>query len=730
MKFLMSFYKSIFFIFLIITLYGGQLYGFNRNMTILLDWDNEVLLRELSFNEYSAQKSSFGATFNTFITALLQQASIVIASSVTLQNFIMRRFIFQDAQSNMYDEQFLDKYKRFNRFNTIEKVKQFRQIADLFILGKWFNAADFNANQIDEMSNYYLCSIINLDRWEIKKLNQFYYGLVPKNYLAEVKKQIPGVSDSQVLGIRWDNYYSVNIMEKMWQEPLNLLSNMGDSFNDVFAAMFVKPEDLVDSQGKKYIFDWFFYVQGHGGNGRVAALTHDQFKRFLQTCNDTIYTKFLFYETCYAGGQHLQEPFEYQSVYPPLKPGMGARIATRQESYNFYIATGTLSYSTTATYLIRFNLPLMLPPQPLEYDINFGDYFKKLGDYFGDHLSKITWFDIVQTVHNSEIAGRGYQIPIVRFPHTEWFTPAQASKDVERLTRTMAEVAEVEDKIIILKNKKIIILNAQRPGKRRKEEITSLHAEILAPIEIHGTEQTAFIASDPLPVSYYFEEFGAPRLYITNLLKMFIPSKGNKLTREFFMGKVTIKNNLDPDVWKKAGIDSVPQKDELIELENVYIGNYVLGPLGLKTGRQNLFLFTFSGKNLGIIFDELDEKKLQGIINGHWDLQIIKPKLYPQAFINAHKESIQTLAELKKVIEQKIKKGISGVPVPSAPPSSVPVPQKVKPPLPQRPVRPPSTVQKPVRPQPSTQQSQPVNLIAQNLDKLTQALTNLSKRIP
>ena len=57
MKFLMSFYKSIFFIFLIITLHGGQLYGFNRNMTILLDWDNEVLLRELSFNEYSAQKS-------------------------------------------------------------------------------------------------------------------------------------------------------------------------------------------------------------------------------------------------------------------------------------------------------------------------------------------------------------------------------------------------------------------------------------------------------------------------------------------------------------------------------------------------------------------------------------------------------------------------------------------------------------------------------------------------
>ena len=115
--------------------------------------------------------------------------------------------------------------------------------------------------------------------------------------------------------------------------------------------------------------------------------------------------------------------------------------------------------------------------------------------------------------------------------------------------------------------------------------------------------------------------------------------------------KIYITSSKIPNSGRGVFASENIEKDELIELENVYIGNYVLDPLGLKTGRQNLFLFTFSGKNLGIIFDELDEKKLQGIINGHWDLQIIKPKLYPQAFINAHKESIQTLAELKKVIE-------------------------------------------------------------------------------
>lgn len=287
---------------------------------------------------------------------------------------------------------------------------------------------------------------------------------------------------------------------------------LGKHFINIINDIFVTMQDLVVNKNAEktelnqalYLHKWHIYQVGHGSSSSPGALqeinlagvkvptewalqagielfTFREWLSFLQT---SIKTEFLYYETCYSGGDHLKKLYEHQWDYPKT-------IVQKPDIFRYMIVTGNQLYTTTESKANMSDRNLSIPYKKalrdeikMRYPIEFPSFFEAVKKYFSlDHIDlsdKKPYFDILKqiTALQTDLQTRAmttlndwkmisdlrksleklnfitlYAVisyvheitkdnqPAVRYPGTEWFVPVPLDEKEQLAARLRFETS-------------------------------------------------------------------------------------------------------------------------------------------------------------------------------------------------------------------------------------------------------------------------------------------------
>jgi hypothetical protein len=328
-------------------------------MIMLFDWKYEYMNKNFGTVEGNGD-NALGFVTNMLARALADKAAPILVTGSLWRNFIERRKLFQDLvaqndRSHYYAQRF-PYFKNKKHFTDLQhKAKEIvqkkahqpiplKEIDNRLILPYLTADADFNPAD-----------------WMMKKLSSFLYLLVPRNN-----------PDAQSgLNVHEETFADVSSdMLTVDTFAAGGVNNLDNELMDVLKKMFVLNKKDIASQQ-----EWLIYIGGHGripGENPVyiAAMEEATFKKLLQFFNNNITTKFLMYNTCFAGGERSVRP--YQTEYEILK-----NISeTRADVFNYTIVAA-----------ITFYLPVF---RMLEFAVaNFSKGFAEVEAYFDKPAIKI-----------------------------------------------------------------------------------------------------------------------------------------------------------------------------------------------------------------------------------------------------------------------------------------------------------------------------------------------------
>ena len=179
-----------------------------------------------------------------------------------------------------------------------------------------------------------------------------------------------------ILGIKLNKLTKVNALE--------LSGSSGESSNnqgvrnnlpkDLEQILISRVDFGKDREKEVYLNRWDIYLTGHGGSGIIANMPLKIFSRLLDWFNEKINTRSLFYDTCFAGGTNLTEPYQD----PKDANGKGQVLA---KDLNYLVISAT-----------TFEAPTSYPGNLGEMS-SFGEsnpFFKLIGDH-NSHNILIDW---------------------------------------------------------------------------------------------------------------------------------------------------------------------------------------------------------------------------------------------------------------------------------------------------------------------------------------------------
>ncbi len=257
-----------------------------------------------------------------------------------------------------------------------------------------------------------------------------------------------------------------------------------------------------DREKEVYLNRWDIYLTGHGGSGIIANMPLNIFSRLLDWFNEKINTRSLFYDTCFAGGTHLTEPYQD----PKDANGKGQVLA---KDLNYLVISATTFEARTSVPGNLGGMSSFGAEKPFFKLIGkkkFAQYFDRL-----DHFLATKQKERTQVMALSDIVGNltdwkntfnpasleWINLPAVRFPHTDRFIT-------------------LEDKAIFSINDNAI-MRAVNASKR--EIIVPEAAEVIVlestyvpiPIVIKGNKLPLIIPKS-LNISYFLSELRAPEI--------------------------------------------------------------------------------------------------------------------------------------------------------------------------------------------------------------------------
>lgn len=269
--------------------------------------------------------------------------------------------------------------------------------------GLWHLDNQACANMHREMMIYTMCWQISFDNWIIKKVSDDLLLLVPKNYLKKYNleqsteyKNMLDLSDlEKTFGLKLNHLEDITDINSLKAASVvNYQEKKSTTFSQDLGKIFVINYSA-DSKEKPV---WALYMSGHGlprrnlhktieqlksleqlyskkakysrrartkishiqdhirrlelqaktymkyQDGIILSLSFDDFYQSLKFFNDNITIAFLFYSSCYAGGEHLVIPYCDADKKPLI--------------LNFTVVSGTLAENKA-----QQDVPLiMLPP--------------------------------------------------------------------------------------------------------------------------------------------------------------------------------------------------------------------------------------------------------------------------------------------------------------------------------------------------------------------------------
>ena len=181
-----------------------------------------------------------------------------------------------------------------------------------------------------------------------------------------------------------------------------------------------------DREKEVYLNRWDIYLTGHGGSGIIANMPLNIFSRLLDWFNEKINTRSLFYDTCFAGGTHLTEPYQ-----DPKAASGEQQVLAKDLNYLVISATtfeAPTSVSSTFGEMIGFGVEK--PFFKLIGDKYFAQYFDRLDHFLATKQKERTQVMALSDIVRNLIDWKNtfnpewlewINLPAVRFPHTDRF---------------------------------------------------------------------------------------------------------------------------------------------------------------------------------------------------------------------------------------------------------------------------------------------------------------------
>lgn len=271
------------------------------------------------------------------------------------------------------------------------------------------------------------------------KLQDLFYLFVPQQY---VQSKLGNSKDDKELGLNLSTLTYI-------KDPLHLSTSQHTSKNN-FAKGTVVANALAKTLCQSATGSWNIYCAGHGATGgrdtgAITGLSIPSFESLINFFNKNVSTNFFFYDTCFAGGQHLSVPFTTTSApnnltYPIVAGSIAdattaaptAFLASNEESlyHSIKIPMVTLTQTTdTPTHFFSgtdfntFFIGLEAFAQGQTGSLNLIHTLNAVGNFLTPDKKQLRFVE---------------NIPQICLPGTKWFQVMRLSKDLPiiHLTRT------------------------------------------------------------------------------------------------------------------------------------------------------------------------------------------------------------------------------------------------------------------------------------------------------
>ncbi|KKP53576.1 MAG: hypothetical protein UR43_C0004G0117 [candidate division TM6 bacterium GW2011_GWF2_33_332] len=195
---------------------------------------------------------------------------------------------------------------------------------------------------------------------------------------------------------------------------------------------------------------WNIYLNGHGlKNYSIAHMSLADFKKFIQFLSKKLHVNFLYYSTCYGGGENLLTPFKDISTNFVI-----AEQATTEASSHGTLLEGRGPYRLCEHSFCVDALKVMTTP------LSFTQFFNALEKYLQKiplvdqanilpkNLSYDPWRIILNYIVPVSYGSEASDTSLIKFPGTDFFRASELGNSVKTVTEVTKRASEFEGKNI------------------------------------------------------------------------------------------------------------------------------------------------------------------------------------------------------------------------------------------------------------------------------------------
>ncbi len=321
-------------------------------------------------------------------------------------------------------------------------------------------------------------------------------------------------------------------------------------------------------------------IQSGRDGGVIAGLYIDEFKEVLGFFNSSVRTGLFFYDTCFGSGKNLEAGFQYKNI---------------PQTYNYAIASGASVDAPTTVGGAKIAVPpytgqagtLFVQTQlrngqedfKIYVEQRFDTYFKQLEE-FQVGTSQETLADILNTIHTFKISKsliRLHNVPLVRFPSTEWFRVVDMPKVVASITEQSVITHQAENKPFKLTTQEALLMSTPH---------------VPVPVNIENNKMPAVLSMIGGNADHYFAEIDAPKVPLSVVIQQFMPIPGQYFTKGFLIKKLTCLVDTHP-LYK--GLIAIAKGDKVTLQDVIIIQNDTEYFTEDPHNKVNVVLFTYTG---------------------------------------------------------------------------------------------------------------------------------------
>ncbi len=308
-------------------------------------------------------------------------------------------------------------------------------------------------------------------------------------------------------------------------------------------------------------------------DGIILSMSQEDFKNILLFLNNNINTAFLYYTSCFAGGQHLIKPYMHNNQHL---------------IFNYNIVSGTICENMAIQFMPVMNIPpyyhINNQPNLEQSEIDFKN--KKLKLITSTNFE--TFFNILKTNNYNDhevlkkIAEsiRSYKLDDQANLSSN-YNNAQSLKICN--TPSIRFKGEIIFQSLPFQYEHISIINSEYKSNKLDKNVNLLYSDYIPQKLYIDNKPEAIISMLPGLSSHVFEHICAPNLELQDVIKPFLYFDEIPAPKVFWIKKLNCKNK-----------DKLINNQENLELNNVLIMRNITNTDKLKyTGKDTYQDFAY-----------------------------------------------------------------------------------------------------------------------------------------